>query len=196
MEAEKDFTFLSERCPICGGRIRRTAKGWACENHFRTKDRCSFVVQGMLSHRKLSSPEVESYIRGEREILDGFYADEPGGARRPFSAYLYWDSSRRMTAISTIVGRCPICGGRVLTGMTSFNCENQSSGKCTFTHWRHLMGYTFTQKAEDELLRHGHTLSPVRLYKEDGTTWQRYLSYDFENMRIEQLENIEDHEQE
>ena len=77
--------FLDGRCPVCGGRIKKTSKGYACEHFFEEgASHCNFYVGNFICNRMITEQEVENFVAGRKQVLDGFVSK----AGKPFSSLL------------------------------------------------------------------------------------------------------------
>ena len=76
VEVELESHYLKGRCPICGGRVKKTSRGFACENHVGHKASCSFYILGIICNRKITDEEVEAFLAGKALTLDGFSSND------------------------------------------------------------------------------------------------------------------------
>jgi hypothetical protein len=111
--------YLEHRCPHCGGRIQITSKGYYCENSLGKHPTCKFHCNGILSHRFITPDELEAYLDRHPTIIDGCFNSQG----RIFSAILMENESYGMS-LTSIVGKCPLCGDDVLVSPVAFNCCN------------------------------------------------------------------------
>ena len=51
METEKKIV---GRCPLCGGNVVKTCKGYRCENNIGEYPTCCLNINGILGNRKMS----------------------------------------------------------------------------------------------------------------------------------------------
>ena len=72
VDVEIKSHYLQGRCPVCGGRIVKTGKGYACENSIPQDPLCGFHVPGILANRKITDSEMEDFLAGSAQVLDGF----------------------------------------------------------------------------------------------------------------------------
>ena len=151
---------LAVRCPACGGRVRETQKGYACENWFSDTDRCMLYVPKAFCERFISSTEVEDLLEhGRSGILDGFHTQD-----REFSAFMTVapDGAVRL---DSAVCRCPRCGGTLHVGSRGFTCSNYSTPgvECRFVVWRNMSGHQMTLDEVRALCT--HRISPVLTFR-------------------------------
>ncbi len=172
VEVVTEGFFLAQRCPHCGGRIRITSKGYFCENSLGKHPTCKFHCNGILSHRFITPDELEAYLDGHPTIIDGCFNSQG----RIFSAILKENESYGMS-LTSIVGKCPLCGDDVLVSPVAFNCCNhhQVGEPYHMSIWRHVKGHDVTLEELKEILTYGITSKPVILNSENGTLSKTYL---------------------
>lgn len=83
-----------------------------------------------------------------------------------FSAYLTRTENGNVE-LSSIIGKCPVCGQDVLVGPTAFNCSNYRHG-CDFKIWRHYYGHKVNLQDAKELLGHGKLKMPFEAFDKLG----------------------------
>ena len=168
----REAKYLGQRCPKCGGRILITSKGYFCENCLKEKPTCRFHCNGILSHRFITPEEVDSFLSGHPTIIDGCF----NSMGHVFSAVLTEDEIYGIT-LSSVVGKCPVCGGEVLVSPVAFNCSSYQ--KCGepyhFSIWRHFKGYSLSLKDVHELLTIGKTSGKATLYNAQGHISKAHL---------------------
>jgi rRNA maturation protein Nop10 len=172
VEVVAEGLFLKHRCPHCGGRIRITSKGYYCENSLGKHPTCKFHCNGILSHRFITPDELEAYLNGHPTIIDGCFNSQG----RIFSAILTENESYCMS-LTSIVGKCPLCGDDVLVSPVAFNCCNhhQVGEPYHMSVYRHVKGHDVTLEEIKEILTYGITSKPVILNSENGTLSKAYL---------------------
>ena len=176
-----EVKFLEHRCPHCGGRIRITSKGYWCEHAMGKHPSCKFHCNGILSHRFIMPAEVEAWLSGHPTILDGCYNSQG----KIFSAILTEDKQHGMS-LTSVIGRCPLCGGQVMVSPVAFNCC-QRDGELEPYHlslWRHVKGHAVTLDELNELLADGITSHEVILNDENGTLSKAFLRLSDDKKRI------------
>lgn len=186
VEVEMDKHYLKGRCPVCGGRVIHTSKGYFCEN-YREGDNnsCQFHALGVLAYRQITEDNIEDFLSGKAEILDGFRSDD----NIPFSGYLVLNS-KKMLSVNSRICRCPRCGGMLQVGPTSFRCENFNDPEhpCKTRYYRYYGGVRINRKMMEELSRYGHTVEPLILTREDGRRYPACLAFNDLKTRILTLE--------
>ena len=152
---------LSVRCPNCGGKVKETQKGYACENFFAEDDkRCQLYIPKAVCERYISENEVlEVLEKGRTEVLDGFHTQD-----RDFSAYITIQEDGSCKLDSAIC-KCPRCGGTIHSGSKGYTCSNYSNPnvKCRFVIWRNISGHAMSIDDVRTLCKHKST--PVLVFK-------------------------------
>lgn len=141
-------------CPNCGGQIIQTRFGYACVNNITPSPSCNFIVPNFICNRYITVEEAEAFCRNDGDILDGFLNKQG----KWFSAFLTRNEDG-MVELSSMVGKCPVCGGSLLVGPTAFNCSNYKHG-CDFKIWRHYYGHKVNLNDAKELLDYGKLQQP------------------------------------
>lgn len=189
VEMVPEGLYLKHRCPHCGGRIQITSKGYYCENSLGKHPTCKFHCNGILSHRFITPDELEAYLDRHPTIIDGCFNSQG----RIFSAILMENESYGMS-LTSIVGKCPLCGDDVLVSPVAFNCCNhhQVGEPYHMSIWRHVKGYNVTLEDLKEILTYGITSKPVVLNSENGTLSKAYLRLSEDKTHIVPDFNIRD----
>ena len=75
METEKK---IIGRCPLCGGNVVKTCKGYRCEHNIGDSPSCVLNINAIIGNRKMADAEVEVLLEKRRILLDGFsnYANQ------------------------------------------------------------------------------------------------------------------------
>ncbi len=138
METEKKIV---GRCPLCGGNVVKTCKGYRCENNISDNPTCCLNINGILGNRKMSDEEIAELLSARRIMLDGFATKE--GKTFPTVLELGDDGSVNM---QSVIGKCPHCGGDIRVGSRAFNCSNfhHPTAPCSFSIWRNIGGHQLT----------------------------------------------------
>ena len=137
VEVVAEGLYLEHRCPHCGGRIRITSKGYFCENSLGKQPTCKFHCNGILSHRFILPHEIEAFLDGHPTVLDGCFNSQG----RIFSAVLT-ESEVYGMSLTSVVGKCQVCGGDVLVSPVAFNCcchEDYHGPLAPSGHGQHLI---------------------------------------------------------
>ena len=173
--------YLEHRCPHCGGRIKITSKGYFCEHYFDKGDACKWHCNGILSHRFILPHEIETFLDGHPTVLDGCFNSQG----RIFSAVLV-ESDVYGMSLSSVVGKCPVCGEDVLVSPLAFNCScHEKLGEpYHLTLWRHIRGHEVTLDELKELLEYGVTKNEVMLIDDKGSLSKAYLRLSDDRKRI------------
>jgi hypothetical protein len=172
---------MEGRCPICGGRVKKTSKGYACENHVGPNPTCDFYMMGIICNRKITDEEVERFLSGERLTLDGFSTNDG----HMFSSTLQLNEKGSVSLESKIT-KCPVCGGEIHVGMKAYNCSNykDKDHPCNFSIWRNISGHEVTVEEARQICEDGQTKEVLELFKEDGTIYYKRLGLNKENQVI------------
>lgn len=166
IEIVPEARYLEHRCPRCGGRIRITGKGYFCENSLKSHKTCNWHCNGILSHRFILPHEIEAHLDGRPVVLDGCFNSKG----KIFSAILVENEKYGMS-LTSVVGRCPVCGDDVLVSPVAFNCRGHDEyvGPGHLSLWRHVRGHEVTVNELRQLLSCGMTDEKVLLNAKDGT---------------------------
>jgi len=172
VELELVSHYMKGRCPICGGKVKKTSKGYACENHVGPHPTCDFYMMGIICNRKITDEEVERFLLGETLTLDGFSSNDG----HMFSSTLQLNEQGSVSLESKIT-KCPICGGDIHVGPKAYNCSNYSNSAhpCHFNIWRNISGHVVTADEVRQICEHGQTDEVLELYKDDGTVFYKRL---------------------
>lgn len=173
--------YINGQCPVCGGNIRKTSKGYRCENALGSHPTCSFMIPGIICNRSISEQEVSDFLHGQKRVLEGFANNE----WRMFSSTLVLNDDRQVKLESRIA-TCPHCGGDIHVGMKAFNCANykREQQPCKFVIWNHIGGHRVTADEAREICELGATSETIEFYKEDGTVYYKRLALSPEKDRI------------
>ena len=160
------------RCPICGGDVVKTMKGYRCVNNLGDTPTCALNIYGIIANRRMSDDEVALLLQNGEIMLDGFANKE----WKSFPAVLKIND-RGEIDLSISVATCPKCGGEILIGQKAFNCSNYKTegAPCDFLVWRNIGGHPVSLDEIRQLCANGCTASAVELYREDGTISHRQL---------------------
>lgn len=153
-------------CPLCGGKVIKTCKGYRCENGIGENASCSFYINGIIGNRRMSDDEIKELILKKELMLDGFATKE----WKTFPTVLILDDKGEVKMESKI-GKCPVCGGDIRIGSKAFNCShyNNDSDPCKFVIWRNIFGHSMTLGEVRELCRNEITANEIELFGEDGS---------------------------
>lgn len=64
------------RCPLCGGNVVKTCKGYRCENNIAEQPTCVLNINGIIGNRKMSDEEITELLEHRFILLDGFASKE------------------------------------------------------------------------------------------------------------------------
>ena len=108
METQKK---IIGRCPLCGGNVVKTCKGYRCEHNLGDYPSCVLNINGIIGNRKMSDEEIAELLEKRCILLDGFSTKE--GKTFPTVLQLADDGNILM---QSVVGKCPHCGGEIRVG--------------------------------------------------------------------------------
>lgn len=168
-------------CPLCGGNVVKTCKGYRCENNTGEHPSCVLNINAIIGNRKMNDGEIADFLEKRRILLDGFSTKE--GKTFPTVLELADDGAVNM---QSVIGRCPHCGGEVRVGTRAFNCSNYSNQEapCSFAIWRNIGGHQLTLEEAKELCEKNITSSELEMYREDGSIYRKRLGLAPDKLQI------------
>ena len=107
------------RCPLCGGNVVKTCKGYRCEHNIGDNPSCILNINAIIGNRKMADAEVAELLEKRRILLDGFASKE----EKAFPTVLELADDGNIL-MQPVIGRCPHCGGEIRVGSRAFNCSN------------------------------------------------------------------------
>lgn len=153
------------KCPLCGGDVIKTMKGYACVNSLEQEPKCNFFLFSTVGNRRLSDSEVFRFLEDKSILIDGFATKEG----KNFTSILSFnpDGSVNMNAQ---IGDCPKCGGTLYVNQRSVSCTNfnNPSAPCKFTIWRNIGGHELSLDELRQIISNRSTTEPVDLYDPKG----------------------------
>lgn len=175
-------------CPVCKkGEIKKnqskTGKEFfGCSAY---KDGCEFSVPGIIKSKKLPEGQIKKLLQhGSTDFIDGFI----GKNDTEFTARIALDNGKVQMLVPTkedkTIGKCPLCGGSVLTGKSYYLCE-QYKKTCEF-----ILSPVYGKKKIPggqivKLLEKNITDTIKGFENKDGSkTFDAKLSYDVEQKRL------------
>lgn len=164
--------FLNGKCPICGGQVQKTSKGYACENYLSGSPTCKFHVTGIIHGRKISEKDMEDLLDGHAQVLDGFMTIDG----KAFSSVLTVREDGTV-GLEPKITTCPACGGNILVSPVAFNCSNYKTPgvNCKFSIWRNIDGHVVTKDEVRQICEEGQTREVVELFKSNGAVFYKKL---------------------
>lgn len=165
-------TKIIGRCPVCGGNVVKTCKGYRCENNTGEDGKCGLFINGVIGNRKMADAEIAELLEKGRILLDGFATKE----WKAFPTVLVMGADGAI-AMESVVARCPRCGGEIRVGAKAFNCSNyrQEGNPCDFVIWRNIGGHLMTLDDVREICADGVTSREIEMYGENGAIYRRKL---------------------
>ena len=169
METEKK---IIGTCPVCGGNVVKTCKGYRCEHNIGENPTCNFTIHGILGNRKMNDTEIATLLAEKRILLDGFATKEG----KTFTTILVLGADGTVNMDST-VARCPLCGGEIRVGAKSFSCANfrREEAPCNFGIWRNIGGHLLTEEEVREICEKGITAAELDMFRDDGSIYRKRL---------------------
>lgn len=169
------------RCPLCGGNVVKTCKGYRCERNIGERPACVLNINGIIGNRKMSDGEVAELLEKRRILLDGFATKE--GKTFPTVIEVMDDGTINM---QSVVAKCPHCGGDLRVGSRAFNCSNFKSeaSPCSFSIWRNIGGHQLTLDEVKEICSGGVTANELEMYRDDGTIYRKKLGLSPDKLQI------------
>ena len=165
METEKK---IIGRCPLCGGNVVKTCKGYRCEHNIGDSPSCVLNINAIIGNRKMADAEVAVLLEKRRILLDGFASKE--GKTFPTVLELADDGNILM---QPVIGWCPHCS----------NYANQNA-PCSFAIWRNIGGHQLTLEEAKEICEKGITSSELEMYREDGSIYRKRLGVSPDKLQI------------
>lgn len=168
-------------CPLCGGNVVKTCKGYRCENNILEHPTCALNINGIIGNRKMSDEEMAELLQNRQILLDGFVTKE--GKSFPTVLVLAQDGAINM---QSIIGKCPHCGGDIRVGTRAFNCSNYSNQEapCNFAIWRNIGGHQLTLAEAKEICEKEITTNELEMYRDDGAIYRKRLGLSPDKLQI------------
>ena len=162
MDSDKNIV---GKCPLCGGDVIRTLKGWACVNSITESPSCQFFMFFTIGNRRLSNEEASLFLLNKKILLDGFATKE----NKIFTSILSFNQDGTIDMKSQI-GTCPKCGGVLYVNSKTVSCGNyrHPENPCNFTIWRNTGGHDFSLSELEELICNGAIANVVPMYDAKG----------------------------
>lgn len=89
METEKK---IMGRCPLCGGNVVKTCKGYRCEHNIGEQPSCVLNINAIIGNRKMEDDEITELLDKRFILLDGFATKEER-LSRPYWNWLMTEPS-------------------------------------------------------------------------------------------------------
>lgn len=168
-------------CPLCGGNVVKTSKGYKCENNTGESPKCTFFINGLVGNRRMSDQEISLFLQDKEILLDGFATKEG----KTFTTILRFSLDGKISMDST-VGKCPNCGGDIRVNSRAYGCANYHHPErpCGFTVWRNVAGHNISLAEIRELLSNGAFSSPVEMFNEEGNKFSKVIALSDDRQKI------------
>lgn len=178
METEKK---IMGRCPLCGGNVVKTCKGYRCEHNIGEQPSCALNINAIIGNRKMEDGEIIRLLEERFLLLDGFASKEG----KSFSTVIELADDGAIN-MRPVIGKCPYCGGDMLVGSRAFNCSNYGNQQapCSFSIWRNIGGHQVTLAEAKEICEKGMTASELEMYREDGTIYRKRLGLSPDKLQV------------
>lgn len=62
--------YINGVCPICGGKMRKTSKGYRCENSIGEHPSCDFMIPGIICNRRITEQDAVAFLNGKHIALE------------------------------------------------------------------------------------------------------------------------------
>ena len=181
LDVEMKSHFLEGKCPVCGVRVLKTNKGYACENHISNNPTCEFHVTGIIHGRKITEEEINDLLCGRAQVLDGFTTLDG----KAFSSVLAIRENGTV-GLEPRITTCPVCGGNILVSPVAYNCSNfKTPGiNCHFSVWRNVDGHVVTNEEMRQICEEGQTKERVELFKSNGAVFFKRLALSSNKQKV------------
>lgn len=169
MDSEK---LIVGKCPLCGGDVIKTFKGWTCVNALAENPTCQFFLFSTIGNRRISDKEASLFLQDKKILLDGFSTKEG----KIFTSILSFNPDGTV-GMNSQLGKCPKCGGILYVNNRSVSCGNfkNHENPCNFTIWRNTSGHDFSLSQLMEIVLTGATSDVVALYDNKGNKSQHRM---------------------
>lgn len=158
------------KCPVCGGDVVKTQKGWACSNALMQPQSCKFFIYNLIGNRNISDSEAALLLEEKKLLLDGFSTKEG----KTFTSIVSFANDGSVD-ISGRLGVCPKCGGQLYVNNRAVSCSNyhHPESPCKFTIWRNSGGHLFSLKELEEVITLGAISNEVEHFDNTGNRTMR-----------------------
>lgn len=166
-------------CPICGGRVIKSTKGWQCEN-WKTKG-CGFMIWDNISGKTIPGKSAKQLLEtGTSDFISGFRSKN----KTPFSAALTYkqedgtmDYARlRFSFSKESEYVCPDCGHAMEQRDKCIYCPS-----CKKTLWTVVSGKKLSKENIKDLLSGKKTKEIKGFTSKSGKKFSARLYFDSDN---------------
>jgi len=180
VDASSGVHYIDGACPICGGKMRKTSKGYRCENSIGEHPSCDFMIPGIICNRRITEQDAVAFLNGKHIALEGFASNE----WKMFASSL--SIAEGKVKLESRIAKCPHCGGDLHVGLKAYNCANYRNTEhpCKFSIWRNISGHAVSVEEVKQICEQGVTRDSIEFYKEDGTVYYKRLQLTPEKDRI------------
>lgn len=169
-------------CPNCNSELVEGERGYYCKN-FKEK-KCNFYVPKLFLGRKITKEEVLELVSNKKtKLLHGFISKN----KKKFSAYLMLGNDGKVTLSfpedkvidEKSLGKCPLCGSKVVETETKFRCENEN---CSFSINKFILGKELKREDMIELLNGKKT--KMYQFKSKGKKFKAQLKLEDDKLKF------------
>lgn len=181
---QSNIHYLNGVCPICGGKMRVTLKGYRCENSIGEHPSCEFMLPSIVCNRRINEEEAEEFLSRQKLELDGFATNE----HKAFSSAITLNEEGKVVLQSRIA-KCPVCGGDIHIGQRAYNCANykNEANPCKFSIWRNIGGHAVTAEEARQICEEGGTKKTLEFFREDGTVYYKKLALSAQKDKVSMI---------
>ena len=185
--ANSQAEFLDARCPICGGRIKQTAKYYLCENYSKDGG-CKFVIGRNFLGANLAEKDVVALCNGKNTKELKMKSTK---TNKEFKASLMFDKNTQKIAFvfnspsaKETSYKCPVCGGE-LKERDGKNGKYLSCDNKDFFMSLKIAGHKLTKGDIGKLLK-GETVGPYEDFvAKSGKNFKAKLKLEGKDIKFE-----------
>lgn len=179
------------KCPICGGSILNTSKGFRCEKYKRvenrTDDDCSFFASKVLGHTIKKKDLEQMLSEGKTDSIS--FKNQSG---KSFDARLAWDNEEKKIKLVFDENKqvetnlkCPLCFNNIVKTKYGYACSKKSEGTCQFSIGA-ISGVVLEEEQLRKLLEDGKTdlIDGFKPKEKGKKPFSAYLIWDSDEKKI------------
>lgn len=166
------------KCPVCGGRIKKTQFGYCCEN-YKKEGGCNFALPGKICEKTLTDKQVTDLVLKRKTGLIKGFKSKNG---KSFDAFLIFKDNKvqfEFPAPEESKVLCPNCGNKLIKNKYSYDCS------CGFKISHVICGKEISEKDIKELLTQKRTGLIKGLKAKSGKSFDAYLLYEDGKIKFE-----------
>ena len=175
-------------CPVCGGQVYETPKGFQCENV--EKGTCNFILWKKLKNKTLTREDARELLKGNRVKLKRVlskgkkYFDADIELKDNKITFVFEEPKEEKNVNDEVLGKCPVCGSDVFEKETVYACSNYPK-KCKFRIKKVLGGRAISRDEVKELLSKGKTGLIKDFVSSKGKNFKAYLTLENKAVKFE-----------